>query len=405
VGYTINEDGTVTRDRVPNSQNTSSGSNYNGGSSNNSGNDDNNGCLIWIVIAVIVGIIIAVANSNNSTSNNDYEAADSTVCDTVEYYYADTVAADYSYNDSYLSVSPSSVSFDSNGGSRTLSVSSSDSWRISTNTYDWGHLSKSGNSLILRVDANNSSESRTDYFEITSGSKTYRVNISQSGMRQVYLNVNPTSTSFSSSGGSQTIYIDTNTDWNISVNTNSWGHLTKNGNQLTLRVDANSSTSQRTDYFCIKAGSIEKRINITQSGSSSNSYNSTSSRVSGSIRNIWIDHNVSDSYGNKGMRIHVKFDINGMLNRTGQAAAYFYYANGNPLRDTNGSNRTSDGNVATHVNFTPNYENCTFNDLSIFMPYTELHLSQTTSCYFTISIWNGNTEVAQSGTNSFQITF
>lgn len=101
----------------------------------------------------------------------------------------------------------------------------------------------------------------------------------------------------------------------------------------------------------------------------------------------------------------VKFDINGMLYRTGLVAAYFYNSNGNALRNTNSSYRTTDGNVATHVNFTPNYENCTFNDLSIFMPYSELHLSRTTSCYFTVSIWNGNNEVAQSERNSFHLTY
>lgn len=313
MGYTINEDGSVTRDRVPNPRNTSNSNN-----NRNGGNEDNNGCLWGIVIAIIIGIN-AVVNSNRSTSNSVYEVADSTVCDTAE-YYADTAATDYSCNNSYLSVSPSSVTFDSNGGSKTFSVNSSGSWRITTNTY-------------------------------------------------------------------------------------AWGHLAKNGNQLILRVDPNTSCNQRTDYFKIKAGNIEKTVNIIQSGKSSNSYNSNSARVSGNFRNIWVDYNVTDSYGNKGMRIHIKFDINGMLNRTGQVAAYFYYANGNPLKDTNDSYRTLDGNVATHVNFTPNYENSTFNDLSIFMPSSELHLSQTTSCYFTISIWDGNTEVVRSGINSFQITF
>ena len=67
-----------------------------------------------------------------------------------------------------------------------------------------------------------------DYFEISSGTKTCRVNISQAGMSQAYLNVIPTNTTFTSSGGSQTIHIDTNSDWSISVNTNSWGHLTRN---------------------------------------------------------------------------------------------------------------------------------------------------------------------------------
>ena len=103
------------------------------------------------------------------------------------------------------------------------------------------------------------------------------------------------------------------------------------------------------------------------------------------------------------MKIHVKFDINGMLNRRGQAAAYFYYTNGNPLKDTNGRCSTSNGNVATHVDFTPNYENCTFNDLSIFMPYSELHMNKSASCYFTISLWCGNNEVTQSDKTYFDI--
>ena len=401
MGYTINEDGTVTRDNVPKRQYETGTSNSSG---NNNGGGDGSGCIIWIIIAIVVGVIFAIANTNKSNSSSEYEDVDSVLCDTIsDYYDEESVVSDYSYNSAYLSVSPSSLSFSAEGGSKTLSVNSSDSWRISTNTYDWGHLSRNGNSLTLRIDANNSRESRTDYFEISSGTKTCRVNISQAGMSQAYLNVIPTNTTFTSSGGSQTIHIDTNSDWSISVNTNSWGHLTRNGNQVILRVDQNTSSSQRTDYFKIKAGNIERTINITQAGVSNSSYNPN--KVSGSIRNIWVDHNVTDSYGNSGMRIHVKFDINGMLNRSGQAAAYFYYSNGTPIKDTNGSNRTSDGNVATHVNFTPNYENCTFNDLAIFMPYSELHLNRTTSCYFTISIWNGNNEVTQSGRNSFQLTY
>ncbi len=132
---------------------------------------------------------------------------------------------------------------------------------------------------------------------------------------------------------------------------------------------------------------------------------SNSSNVTGNVRNVWVDHNVSDSYGNKGMKIHVKFDINGMQNRRGQAAAYFYYTNGNPLKDTNGRCCTSDGNVATHVDFTPNYDNCSFNDLSIFMPYSELHQSKSASCFFTITIWNGNKEIAQSERFYFELTY
>lgn len=81
----------------------------------------------------------------------------------------------------YFSISPSNVEIDANGGSKTFTISCSRTWAIGTNTYSWGHLTRQGNTLTLRVDANTSSSSRTDYFTIKSGSKTLRVNISQKG--------------------------------------------------------------------------------------------------------------------------------------------------------------------------------------------------------------------------------
>lgn len=67
MGYTVNEDGSVTRDRTPKTSNTSKGS--------------NSGCWIFVLIAVIVGIIIAVsfANKNSSSSNNSNYDSHSTI--------------------------------------------------------------------------------------------------------------------------------------------------------------------------------------------------------------------------------------------------------------------------------------------------------------------------------------
>ena len=385
--YTINEDGTVTR---------------NGGLHNSSspqpsgGSDDNTGCWVTCFIAVVIGIIVfALANKNDKSSG--HETSEGPAYEEV----VDSVVENNN-TDTYLDISASSVSFDADGGFYTFTVSSNSTWNISTDTYDWGHLARSGNQLTLRVDANPSMESRTDYFVLSAGNETARVDISQEGKVETYLNVSPSDLYFTSSGGTQTINVETNSNWIISVDTDNWGHLSKSGNQLILRVDANNSSASRTDYFCIKSNGIERRVNITQEGVSSYS---NSSNVTGNVRNVWVDHNVSDSYGNKGMKIHVKFDINGMQNRRGQAAAYFYYTNGNPLKDTNGRCCTSDGNVATHVDFTPNYDNCSFNDLSIFMPYSELHQSKSASCFFTITIWNGNKEIAQSERFYFELTY
>ena len=87
--------------------------------------------------------------------------------------------------------------------------------------------------------------------------------------------------SFSSNGGTQTITVSTNGTWSIGTSTYLWGHLSKDGDKLEVRVDPNTGADPRTDYFTIKAGDQEKRVNITQSAPSSSS---SSWEVSGTSR-------------------------------------------------------------------------------------------------------------------------
>ena len=176
-----------------------------------------------------------------------------------------------------FSISSNTASFTSSSGSKTFSVNSNASWQIKTNTKSWGHLSRDGNNLTLRVDANLSASSRTDYFELSSGNKTIRVDITQSA-GETTLSLSPQSLNFTSNGGIQTINVSTNSNWDITVSTASWGHLEKRGNQLLVKVDANYGYSSRTDYFKISAGNKTVQVNISQSGSSSSSSSASYSR-------------------------------------------------------------------------------------------------------------------------------
>lgn len=273
---------------------------------------------------------------------------------------------------SYFSISSQYASFGSDGGNRTFTVSSSAAWKISVNTANWGHLSRSGNTLYLRVDANNSSSSRTDYFTISSGSKSIRVDISQGKGNS--LTVSTESLSFSSAGGSRTITVNSNSSWKIGTKTYDWGHLSINGNTVTLRVDANTSTSSRTDYFTIKSGNLEKRINISQSG-----YTQTTSN-NGTIKSVYVS-NDADVDGEKGLSVKVSFDVSGMKGHNGRVSCYFYDSNGNALIDRNNRYHTSGtpSNVSSGEDIKPRYDNSTYTDFEIKIPYSELHLSSTYS--------------------------
>ncbi len=126
----------------------------------------------------------------------------------------------------------------------------------------------------------------------------------------------------------------------------------------------------------------------------------TVGNVTGSITKVWTEHNAyqNNTYG---MRIHVKFNVYNMLNRTGSCAAYFHFSDGTPLNDYNGKYKTSDGKVSVGKNFTPNYQNCTFNDLQLFIPYSELHMGVSASLYYMVVIWDGQKEIARSCKYSF----
>lgn len=164
-----------------------------------------------------------------------------------------------------LSLSQQELIFDASGGTNTITVTTNTSWSIGTGMVSWGHLTQEGNALKVSVDQNTNTSSRTDWFEIKAGNVTKRVNVSQ-GAAPIALSLSSQELNFEASGGTKTITITTNSSWSISTDMVSWGHLSKDGNVLRVRLDPNTSSSSRTDWFKIKAGDVEKRVNVTQKG-------------------------------------------------------------------------------------------------------------------------------------------
>ncbi len=173
MAYTVNEDGSVTKIEPSQQQPP-----YNGGSR------DNSGCWTSILYAVLFWIIFFLiaqqcdTQENSSQTSNYVQTPSANMPET----YSENVENNVYPEQSYINISSSSVTFDSDGGTYTFTVNSNKSWHIDTYTANWGHLSPiSGNELLLRVDANNSTESRTDFFVIAAGDKSIQVDISQRG--------------------------------------------------------------------------------------------------------------------------------------------------------------------------------------------------------------------------------
>lgn len=165
--YKVNEDGSVTK------------INRGGGNNNNNNSGGNNsGCGWIIVVAILIGVAVYFFNNNSSDSAPAYDDSTAIEAEAVEEVVAEEVVAP---SVSYLSVSDDDIMVGSDGGSFDINVSTDGDWHISVDPASWGHISKYSSSLTLRIDPNNSSSSRTDYFEIKAGDYSKRINITQRG--------------------------------------------------------------------------------------------------------------------------------------------------------------------------------------------------------------------------------
>lgn len=306
-----------------------------------------------------------------------------------------------------LSLSRSSISFGASSNTSSISVTSNRDWNVRSSGATWFTTSVSGNTINVSC-SSNSSSSRSSYFDVitSDGAKSVRVSVSQSGSSSS-LSVSRTALNVSSGASTEYLTVTSNTAWEIQYPSATMYSVTRSGNSLTVSINANTTGQSRSDFFNVKTtdGSKVVKVTINQSAKavSNSSYN-----ASASIDKVWVDHNV---YQNsvKGMKIHVKFNVYNMLGCTGRVSAYFYYDNNQntPLKDYNQNFRTADGNVSCGKDFTPGYTNCVYEDLEIFMPYNELHCTNTGKyeLKFFLSVWSDhNVELKQSNWVKFTLT-
>lgn len=185
-----------------------------------------------------------------------------------------------------------------------------------------------------------------------------------------YVSVNSNTGSYNTStwsngSGTQTYYVKTDHPDGYTVSSlSSWFRVKEqDGEKLVIAYDENNSGSLRNTFFNVSAGKKTCRVNVSQN----------SPKASARVTSINTVHNYM-SGGVKGMNITVYFTTIDCSGRQLSVNLYFYHKNGNALRDTNRKYYTSDGYVATGQSYTP-YSNSTSSSVTLFMPYSELHLA------------------------------
>lgn len=191
-----------------------------------------------------------------------------------------------------------------------------------------------------------------------------------------------------------------------------WCTLEKSGSQFIIKATENRQ-SDRTCNIRVKTGNDEVTMRLeqkvykptTECGRDSLV---TMQKITGEIDSVTVEHDVYEN-DVKGMKIHIKFSVQNMKGIQGLCGAYMYYEDGTPLKDTNGSYKTFDGQCAFGKDFTPTYDNSTFNDFIIFVPLKELEAPKGQhNMKFFCAIWDnssGNsTSIAISDYYSFTLT-
>lgn len=103
-------------------------------------------------------------------------------------------------------------------------------------------------------------------------------------------------------------------------------------------------------------------------------YNKLGNRnPTGKFDRVWIDYDVTEK-GQFGMRIHAKFTVTNMKGIDSYLAIYFEKEDGTRLTSSDNTFQSKAGDVAAYRSLKPAYEPTAYEDLTIFMPYSELHL-------------------------------
>ncbi|MFQ5529541.1 MAG: hypothetical protein ACE5FP_04265 [Gemmatimonadota bacterium] len=90
---------------------------------------------------------------------------------------------------------------------------------------------------------------------------------------------------------------------------------------------------------------------------------------------MWADYDVTQ--GNEtGILFHVTFSVQHMKGVSGHVAYGFEKENGDRLYTSNSSYVSTNGQLTVYREIQPSYENTTYEDLQVFIPYREITVGE-----------------------------
>lgn len=186
---------------------------------------------------------------------------------------------------------------------------------------------------------------------------------------ETYLLVNGESAStveLKGAGGATTFFVSSSdADWKI-VDLPSFLAVTKKTeNTFTVSYTGNVSPETRRGDFYVEGAGRQVRVTVEQ----------PTGGPSATIENVYLTENAVYD-GEAGLEIHADILIRNAAGQRIQVGAWFYYATGNPLLDTDRQFRAADGQVTVNRNYDVNTDVLQLSDLKLFIPYDQLDITE-----------------------------
>lgn len=173
-----------------------------------------------------------------------------------------------------LAVSNNSFIFGPEAGASDFLITSNTAWSISSNQ-SWCNISTTSGSnnktISFSITPNTSTQSRTAIIIVNSSALSVQITVTQEGRTEVIptLSVSPETISVTAIEQTSIFDISSNTDWTISSD-QSWctpAVISGNGDKtISCSISENTQSQSRTAIITVSAGSISRKITMTQAG-------------------------------------------------------------------------------------------------------------------------------------------
>ena len=188
-----------------------------------------------------------------------------------------------------LEISPKSMTFEAAGGSKEVTVTCDNEKWSWGQTPDWATLTREGNKVTVTVTENTGEEKRegTVTFTHSNGTLSAELTISQKGTAASdNISLSPASYTFDAvPAGPLEVTVTSNADgWTYDAPTETWIHLSTNGNTVTVTVDENTGDARSvTVKFHHANGTPNANLVINQRAKSSGNKVTYTKVTSGTI--------------------------------------------------------------------------------------------------------------------------